>query len=109
MPHFYNSAGQMVDAATATFPDGHCKPGFSEVLADGERFRAPIHFMRDSAPVNKPAPPASVSSQALRDAVRDARYLPSAESTTDARPAHAPQHAIDGAVVRDSIRAARYR
>lgn len=108
MPHYYDSAGRMVDAATATLPNGHCKPGYKEVLADGESFRASLRFMRDGVTADKPAPPASVSSQALRDAVRDARYL-SSHDTTDAWPARAPQHAIDGATVRDSIRAARYR
>lgn len=49
MPHYYDANGQMVDAAVATLPDGRTKPGYSEVLAPGERMHVSI-ISRDSAP-----------------------------------------------------------
>lgn len=49
MPNYFDGNGQQVDAATATFSDGRCKPGFREVLARGESMRFSMDMM-DSAP-----------------------------------------------------------
>ncbi len=50
MPHYYQASSRAkVDAATATFSDGRVKPGFYEVMADGEYARFGLS-MRDEAP-----------------------------------------------------------
>lgn len=48
MPRYLDTSGRTVDAAVATYPNGLCKPGFSEVVADGEHVRFGL-MQRDSA------------------------------------------------------------
>lgn len=39
MPQYFDAAGDEVDAGVATLTNGRCKPGYREVLGDGEYAR----------------------------------------------------------------------
>ena len=78
-----------------------------EVLKDGEQIGFPITMM-DSAPSR--FTDAEAAARAVRDAARDARYLPSATpSVTQATDRDAaPAQTVDASALRDAVRAARY-
>ena len=112
MPSFVNShTGSMVDAANATYPNGRVKPGFHEMLGDGE-YISFIHAFRDAAPKSGQSVfltdnPKTNTAQ-VRDAAKAARKLhPVAHhfSTSDA----ANLSKGNTASIRDAVKAARNR
>jgi hypothetical protein len=81
----------------------------SRSLKDGEYARFDMAFL-DSAPASTfNRDQTHAATRAVRDAVRDARYLPSASPlTTSDDQAAAPRQAVDTSSIRDAALAARY-
>lgn len=79
----------------------------SRPLGEGEYVRFDMAFM-DSAPTR--FTDAEAAARAVRDAARDARYLPSAApSVTQATARDAsPAPTVDASALRDAVRDARY-
>lgn len=50
MPTYVDQTGKSVSASIAAFPDGRARPGYREILGDGERVPMNIHMM-DAATV----------------------------------------------------------
>jgi hypothetical protein len=50
MPSYFDASGRKVDASTATFANGRCKPGFHAVVDDGEAVHMNIALMDAASP-----------------------------------------------------------
>lgn len=109
---YIDQAGRIVPAHRALHR-GQILPGFrtvdSDVLGDGESVGFDMAFM-DSKPRSHGSITIHDQCKAVRDLVRDARWLPSlpptAARSTNAAPASAP--ATVDAATRNALRMARY-
>ena len=114
MPTFVEAnTGLQVDATIATF-NGRVRPGFREVLANGERVDFNISMMDTNAVAGRMFLTDSDSnawSKAVRDAIRDSRYFAADNRMAIVHgeaPAVRGAPVTDTATVRDMIRLARY-
>ncbi len=115
------SSGRHVDAATATFPNGQTKPGFTALLAPGDYVGFDVSFT-DSKPdssrqvfLKDGAPSPASDAEAWGRAVRDAAYGAQHDPLVTALPTPGPRSQFsaaapvsDMAAVRDLARASQY-